>query len=106
MVHKMANEPQFQNTGGRGADRFPLAAEVQFRSGPRRASVQVRDISTSGACISGVYLVHKDDRFFLKLPLIEPISARVVWVESFEFGCEFERSISAAVLAAITGLPA
>ena len=86
----MSNDPQFQNTGGRRSDRFPFAAEVEFRRGSRRANVQVRDISTTGACISGVYLVHKDDRFYLKLPLIAPISARVAWVETFEFGCEFE----------------
>ena len=49
-----------------------------------------------------MFLVRENDLFFLKLPIIAPIAARVAWVEEFEFGCEFERPISAAVLAAIT----
>ena len=98
----MAIEPQFQTTGGRRADRYEFAAEVQFRSGSRRASVQVRDISILGARISGVFLVHENDLIYLKLPMIESIPARVVWADSFEFGCAFERPLSDLVLAAIT----
>lgn len=99
----MSINRQFQNTGDRRTDRFRFEAEVQFRSGSRRASVQVSDISTLGARISGVFLVHEDDQFFLKLPLIEPLAARIVWAESFEFGCEFARPLNESVLAAITG---
>ena len=103
VVRNMSIHPQFQTTGGRRADRYRFAAEVQFRSGPRRASVQVSDISTLGARISGVFLVHENDQFFLKLPLIEPVAARVAWVAAFEFGCEFERPLNESVLASITG---
>lgn len=98
----MSIEPQFQNTSERRTDRMPFAAEVQFRSGSRRATVQVRDISALGARISGVFLVRENDLFFLKLPIIAPVAARVAWVEAFEFGCEFEHPISEVVLAAIT----
>ena len=97
----MSIEPQFENSGERRVDRFVFAAEVQFRSGPKRAAVQVRDISTLGARISGVFLVHAGDLIYLKLPSIEAIPARVAWTESFEFGCEFERPLSDFVLAAI-----
>ena len=96
------SEPQFKATGGRRADRYAFTAEVQFRAGTRRAAVQVRDISTHGARVSGVFLVHEDDHIYLKLPLIEPIPARIAWANSFEFGCEFDRPLSEAVLAAIT----
>ena len=99
----MSISPQYQNTGGRRTDRFRFEAEVQFRSGSRRASVQVCDISTLGARISGVFLVHENDQFYLKLPLIEPVAARVAWVTAFEFGCEFDRPLNESVLAAITG---
>ena len=102
----MSSEPQFQSTGGRRADRFAFAGEVQFRSGSRRANVQILDISTLGARISGVFLVHENDHIFLKLPLIEPIPARVAWVQTFEFGCEFDRPISEVILAAITAAAA
>lgn len=95
-------EPQFQTTGGRRADRFAFAAEVQFRSGTRRASVQVLDISALGARVSGVFLAHDGDHVYLKLPMIEAIPARIAWAETFEFGCEFERPLNDSVLAAIT----
>lgn len=98
----MSIEPQFQNSGGRRADRYAFAAEVQFRAGVRRAAVQVSDISTLGARISGVFLVHEGDAIYLKLPMIEPIPARVAWANSFEFGCEFDRPLSEVVLTAIT----
>lgn len=94
----MASEPAFQNTGGRRSERLRYGAEVQFRSGTRRANVQLRDISKFGARISGVYLVHVDDRFFIKLEGMESIEARVAWVEEFEFGCEFIRPLNAIVL--------
>ena len=102
----MSIKPQFQSTGGRRADRHAFTAEVQFRSGSCRAAVQVCDISTLGARISGVFLVHEGDLVYLKLPMIEPVPARVAWAETFEFGCEFERPLSEVILAAITAVKA
>ena len=99
----MTGMPLFQTTSGRRAERMSFAAEVQFRSGTRRAAVKVRDLSTLGARISGVFLVHVDDNIYLKLPMLEPIPARVAWADAFEFGCEFERPLSEVILAAITG---
>lgn len=90
----MASEPLFQNTGGRRSERLSYGAEVQFRSGARRANVRLRDISRFGARISGVFLVHPDDHFFIKLNGMESIEARVAWVEKFEFGCEFVRPLN------------
>lgn len=94
----MASEPVFQNTGGRRSERLSYSAEVQFRSGTRRANVRLRDISKFGARISGVFLVHIGDRFFVKLHGMEAFEARVAWVEEFEFGCEFIRPLSDVVL--------
>lgn len=94
----MASEPLFQNSGGRRGERLSHGAEVQFRSGTRRANVRLRDISKFGARISGVFLVHVDDRFFIKLADLVSIEARVAWVEEFEFGCEFIGPLDDAVL--------
>lgn len=96
-----AHQPKFVSTGGRRADRRKFDVTVQFRSGPRRASVKVRDISRFGARIAGVYLVHADDRLFITLPGIAPIEARVAWVTEFEFGCEFAQPLNQAILDAI-----
>lgn len=73
----MSGVPQFQVSGGRRVDRYAFSAEVQFRSGTRRAAVQVRDISTLGARVSGVFRVREDDHIYIKLPMIEAIPARI-----------------------------
>jgi len=98
----MSEVPQFKVSGGRRVDRCAFEAEVQFRSGTRRANVHVRDISALGARVSGVFLVQEGDHIYLKLPMIEAIPARVAWTDSFEFGCEFDRAINESVLTAIT----
>ncbi len=97
----MASEPLFQNTGGRRSERVSFDAEVQFRAGTRRANVRVRDISKFGARVQGVFLVHEEDHFFIKLPGMESIEARVAWVEDFEFGCEFMKPLNDVVLEAL-----
>lgn len=93
-----AKEPQFRSTGGRRADRARFEAAVVFRAGTRKATVAVRDISTLGARISGVYLVHAGDRFFLTLPGLAAVEARVAWVTEFEFGCEFAQPLSPMIV--------
>ncbi|WP_088308814.1 PilZ domain-containing protein [Novosphingobium sp. B 225] len=95
---EMPSQQQFATTSGRRADRAPFDASVTFRAGTRKAAVRVRDISTLGARIGGVFLVHVDDRFFLTLPGLESIEARVAWVTDFEFGCEFAKPINPVIL--------
>lgn len=98
----MHSAPPFKTTGGRRAERTPFDAKVHFRVGNRRADVHVRDISELGARISGVFLVHEGDQFFLKIGTLEALAARVVWAKDFEFGCEFTRPLNPAIFAAIT----
>ena len=97
----MSSEALAKTLSERRVNRQAFDAVVQFRSGSRRADVKVLDISAMGARISGVFLVREHDQFFLKLPMIEPVPARVAWVEEFEFGCEFARPLSEVVLDAI-----
>ena len=98
----MTQKPQFQTPEERRADRRQYGAIVQFRQGSRRADVKVRDVSMHGARISGVFLARTGDQFYLKFAALEPLLAQVVWVEDFEFGCEFERPLSNVVFDAIT----
>lgn len=98
----MTSQPPFEQTSGRRADRRRYQAAVQFRAGTRRANVQVQDISELGARISGVFLVHEGDHFYIKIGSLEAIEARVAWVTDFEFGCEFLRPLSPVILDAIT----
>ena len=99
----MSQQPAFKNPGGRRADRVRYDGTVQFRSGNRRAVVQVCDISTLGARISGVFRVRVGDQFYLKVGALEAMPARVAWVSQLEFGCEFARPLSPVILQSITG---
>lgn len=60
--------------------------------------MQLRDISRFGARIAGVFLVQVGDHFFIRLPGLDSIEARVAWVRDFEFGCEFIQPLHEAVL--------
>lgn len=86
---------------GRRTERWAWDAEVQFRSGTKRANVRLRDISPLGARIKGVFLVHEGDRFFIRFPGMESIEAKVAWVTEFEFGCEFARPLNPVILEAL-----
>lgn len=99
----MASDAADLDFEGRRYSRLPFDAMVQFRTGNRRAAVQVRDISPLGAKIAGVFLVQQGDRFWLKLPMIEALEARVAWFTDFEFGCEFIRPLSPMVFETIVG---
>jgi len=98
----MSSQAQFQQANERRVDRRRYRASVQFRSGNRRANVEVTDISELGARVSGVFLVHEGDSFFIKIGALEAIEAKVAWVTDFEFGCEFLRPLSPVILDAIT----
>ncbi len=97
----MPSEELAKTIGERRVNRQAFDAVVQFRSGSRRADVKVLDLSAFGARIAGVFLVREQDQFYLKLPMIESISAQVVWVSDFEFGCEFAHPLSEIMLDAI-----
>jgi PilZ domain len=100
-VGSMGFEPDFQAEGHRRSERRAWPVEVQFRAGNRRANVKLTDISKLGARVQGVFLVHQDDRFYIRLPGMESIEAKVAWVTDFEFGCEFERPLNEVVLEAL-----
>jgi PilZ domain len=97
----MDTEPDYNSTDSRRSDRRCWTADVLFRAGTRKANVKLSDISKLGARVHGVFLVHEGDMFFVKLPGMESIEAKVVWVTDFEFGCEFLRPLSEVVLDAL-----
>lgn len=73
----------------RKAQRLQFNAAVQFRKGHTRATVKIVDISTNGARLSAVHILRVGDAFWLKLPMLEPQEARVVWADEFIVGCQF-----------------
>ena len=93
--------PSAETAHERKSDRVPLSAEVQLRSGSRKAVVKVHNLSTTGARIAVAQLLRAGDQIYLKLPGLEPIEARVVWVDSFEAGCEFVRPLHPVMFEAV-----
>ncbi len=82
----------------RKSNRLEFHAEVQFRKGRTRARVELVDISTHGARLSAVHVLRNGDRFWLKLPRIEPQEAMVGWSDEFIVGCRFVRPLHPSVL--------
>ncbi len=101
METKTAGLPNLNAIGARRADRQTFEAQIQFRKGAKRALVKLRDISQYGARVAGVFLVRENDFFYVTLPGLSSIEARVAWVAEFEFGCEFMQPLSPLVLEAI-----
>ncbi len=93
--------PNAETAHERAAERVPLSAEVQFRSGARRATVKVNNLSVAGARIAVAHLLRAEDQIYLKLPGLEAIEAKVVWVDAFEAGCKFARPLHPATFAAV-----
>lgn len=96
-----ASQPPLPPLGARRVERRTYDAQIQFRKGTKRATVKLCDISQLGARVSGVFLVRENDHFYLTLPGLASIEARVVWVTEFEFGCEYVQPLSPLILEAI-----
>lgn len=73
----------------RVAERKPLRASVQFRKGQSKAMVDMIDISTHGAKFSSALPLRDGEMFWIKLPSLASMEARVAWREGFTVGCEF-----------------
>ncbi len=87
----------FAHRTRRQAERKPLSAIVQCRRGITRESVEVLDISQSGARIRTLSPLRSGSVVWLRLPGLEAIQANVVWSRQFESGCEFVRALHPAV---------
>lgn len=81
----------------RQAERVPFSAAVQFRKGHTRATVKIVDISPSGARLSAVHVLRNGDTFWIKLPMLEPQEAKVVWADEFIVGCQFLRPLHPSI---------
>lgn len=82
----------------RQVERSTYEGALQFRKGHTRATVKIIDISTHGARLSAVHLLHKGDTFWLKLPMLEPQEALVAWSDEFTVGCRFVQPLHPSVL--------
>lgn len=91
----------FAHRSRRQAERKPLSAVVQCRRGITRETVEVLDISESGARIRTLSPLREGSVIWLRLPQLEAIQANIVWTRQFESGCEFVRALHPAVFETI-----
>jgi hypothetical protein len=81
-------------TEKRRADRVPLKCEVEFRRhGDARFQVDLIDLSPTGCCIAPPVKVQPGESIYLRIPGKEAIHAKVMWVEEWRVGAQFDRPI-------------
>ena len=83
--------------GSRLAARFALDAVVEARSGQVRSSLQVVDLSRTGARLKTLSPLRLGNTLWLKLPMLEALQVKVVWVNGVLAGCLFEQPLHEAV---------
>lgn len=98
MAHK---NDQDLEVGRRRSKRALFRAEVTFGHKGRRCRVTILDISLHGLKIRAIHKLEIGDEFWLKLPGLTPISAKVSWVRDFVLGCEFRETLHPAMFDAI-----
>src|ERR1043165_3504429 len=84
---------------GRRAARAEVVLGAGLRQrGPRAGTVHVVDLSVTGfRCATHLELIPGAD-IWLKLPGLESLHSRVVWMKGHWLGCEFVRPLHPAVL--------
>jgi hypothetical protein len=97
----MLSEPLLTGTKRRD-DRVLADGAVICRRGANRQPTQLADLSRSGVRLKTTVKLHVDERVWLKLPMLEPLEARVIWVKGFEAGCQFLVPLHPAVFQAIS----
>ncbi len=98
----MANwREQDDQIGRRRSRRALFRADVDFGHKGRRCKVSILDLSVHGLRIRAIHKLAIGDEFWLKLPGLAPLSARVAWVRDFVIGCEFNTALHPAMFEAI-----
>jgi hypothetical protein len=89
-------------------DRVSERVQVELGAGLRQrgahgVAVQIVDLSTHGFRATTHLMLHEGADVWLRLPGLEAIQAKVVWVKGYIIGCAFERPLHPAVLEMIVG---
>lgn len=105
-IHKAGNamENVIQAQMERRSDeRRDIAGSAQARNGNTRETVELRDLSCTGARIKALAPLRTGQSIWLQIGSLSAISATVVWASGFEAGCEFTTALHAAVFDSLTG---
>lgn len=76
-----------------------IAAGLRQRGTGAVVAIRIIDMSTSGFRAAVQIDVMPGTEVWLKLPGLESLPSRVVWMKDYSMGCEFARPLHPAVLA-------
>ena len=83
----------------RNAERVPIAMTAALRQrGAAQVSVGILDLSTHGFRIDTHLNMPVGTAIWLRLPSLEAVPAKIVWVHGHCAGCAFDRPLHPAVL--------
>jgi hypothetical protein len=84
---------------GRRAERKEVVLGAGLRQrGAHAVTVQIADLSTTGFRAATHLMMMPGADVWLKLPGLESLHARVVWMRGHLMGCQFVRPLHPAVL--------
>ena len=79
----------------RQAERIPTEIDASMRElGATGAEVRVHNLSTHGFMAEADNLYPVGAYVWLKLPGVGGVNARIIWRDSFRYGCEFVTAIA------------
>lgn len=82
----------------RRGKRVNLQCDVEFRRhGDARYQVELIDFSPTGCCISPPVRVEVGQSVWLRVPDMESVHGKVVWIRDWKAGVEFDRPFHDAV---------
>ena len=88
------SEPRHQLRKG---ERRRVAGDGQCRRGMLRETVEVLDLSLTGARVRALSPLRVGYTVWLKFGSVEAQEARIVWTIGFESGCQFAHPLHPAV---------
>lgn len=81
----------------RRGERRPLSAPAQCRRGIQRETVEVLDLSFTGARLRAIAPLRVGHIVFLRIAHLQPVEARIMWTQGFDSGCEFAHPLHPAI---------
>ena len=88
--------------GSRGALRVQVDVMIEARCGQDPMLAHLLDVSHTGCRLTTQARLPADETIWVKLPMIAPQEARVVWNQGFISGCVFIEPLHPAVFQVVT----
>ncbi|HEX2762842.1 MAG TPA: PilZ domain-containing protein [Allosphingosinicella sp.] len=99
LTAELSTQPDFD---GRRAERQDVVLGAGLRQrGAHAVTIQVVDLSVTGFRAATHLQLMEGSDIWLKLPGLESLHSRVVWMRGHMIGCQFVRPLHPAVLAMI-----